>query len=129
MATIPVGEVTLISVIIAADHVDADEQQAAALQLRADRGADFTFAVGKLGLFRGAAGGEVGPEFALPRPAVDRSGNFAIDEDDALVALGHGGKEGLGDKRLLQMAPNNSVSAVRLVPSRPTRNTPSPALP
>jgi integrase/recombinase XerC len=66
MATIPVGEVTLISVSqLAADHVDADEQQAAPLELRAERGADLALGVGQLGRFGGAAGGEVGADLAL----------------------------------------------------------------
>ena len=67
MATMPVGEVTLISVIMPADHVDADEQQAAPLELRADRRANFALAVGQFGLLGGAAGGEVGSEFAFLR--------------------------------------------------------------
>ena len=67
IATMPVGEVTLISVSQPADHVDADEQQAAPLQLRAERGADFALAVGQLGRFGGAAGGEVGADFARAR--------------------------------------------------------------
>ena len=67
MATIPVGEVTLISVSMPADHVDADEQQPAPLELGPERGADLALAVGQLGRFGGAAGGEVGADFALRR--------------------------------------------------------------
>ena len=42
---------------MAADDVDADEQEAPPLELRAEGRADFAFALGKLGGVRGAAGG------------------------------------------------------------------------
>src|SRR5688500_670317 len=68
----------------AADHVDADEHQAAGLELGPHGGADLLLARGERGGFGVAALGEVGAEFALARLAVDRAGEFAVDQDDAL---------------------------------------------
>ena len=45
----------------------------------------------------GPAGGEVGADFARAGLAVDRAGDLAVDQHDALVALGHRGEEGLRD--------------------------------
>ena len=69
MATMPVGEVTLISVShLAADHVDADEQQAAPLQLGAERGADFLARASVSSVVRAvAADREVRADLALAR--------------------------------------------------------------
>ena len=83
-----------------ADHVDPDEQQAARLEFGAERRADLALAVGQLGGMRGAARGEVGADLARAGLAVDRARDLAVDQHDALVALGHRGEEGLRDIRL-----------------------------
>src|SRR3954469_10731646 len=62
-----------------ADHVDADEQQAARPELRPERGADLALRVGELGLRRRAADREVGAYLAFARNAVDRSRYLAVD--------------------------------------------------
>ena len=72
---------------IAVDHVDADEQQAALAQGRADPLADLGFAVGQFGCRRRATAHHVGSQVVGRRNAVDRAGVFAIDQDDALVAV------------------------------------------
>ena len=118
IATMPVGEVTLISVSQrAADHVDADEQQPAALELGAERGADFALGLGQLGRLRGSAEREVGADFARARAAVDRAGDLALDQHDPLVALGDLGDErlqnvGLAIGRVEQLDQRGEVGAV-----------------
>ena len=85
---------------MAADHVDADEQQAALPELGSKRRADFLLARRELGLRGRAADGKVGANFAFARDAVDRARDLAVDEHDALVALGDLGEEFLHDVRL-----------------------------
>src|SRR5687767_10151689 len=65
---------------LAADHVDADEDQTASFQLRTERGADFLLGSGQLGLRRLAANSEIGPDLALARDAVDRPRHLAVDQ-------------------------------------------------
>ena len=77
----------------AADHVDADEQQAALAQRRADGRADLALARRQLGVLRRAAAHHVGAKVVGGRHAVHRAGVFAVDQDDALVAVAHLGKE------------------------------------
>src|SRR5690349_4237722 len=72
---------------LAADHVDPDEEQSAALQLRTEHAANLLLARRQLGLRRSAADREVGADFARAGHAIDRSGDLAVDEDDALVAV------------------------------------------
>src|SRR4051812_18309246 len=83
-----------------ADHVDADEDQAAFRQLRTDRLADLEVALAERRLHRLAAYMHVGARLALGRHAVDHAGRLAVDQDDALVALAHLRKIALGDHRL-----------------------------
>src|SRR5690348_7957064 len=64
----------------AADYVDADEQEPAALELGAQRGADFLFAVGELGLPGLSADREVGANLPFARNAVDGARDLAIHE-------------------------------------------------
>src|SRR5215212_11822096 len=59
---------------LAADHVDPDEQQPAALELGPERRADFLLRLRELRRFRGPAEREVGADLAGARSAVDRSG-------------------------------------------------------
>ena len=72
-----------------ADHVDADEQQPALAQRRAEAFADVALALGQIGRLRRAAAHHVGAQIVGRRHAVDRAGKFAVDQDDALVALFH----------------------------------------
>src|SRR6266550_3889763 len=57
----------------AADHINADEQQPKALELRSKRFADFALGIGQLARFGGTAGGEVRADLAGFWPAVDGS--------------------------------------------------------
>src|SRR5690606_37655048 len=71
----------------AADHVDADEDEAAYLERRAEDVANLLLARGEFGGLGIAADREVRTEFAFAGLAVDRARDLAVDEDDALVAL------------------------------------------
>ena len=101
MATMPVGEVTLISVSHSPPITSMPTNSSpralssgpSAAQISSSRG-------GELGLRRLAADREVGADLAFARDAVDRAGDLAVDEDDALVALGDAGEEGLDHVRL-----------------------------
>src|SRR5262245_42801917 len=72
-----------------ADHVDADEKEAALLEDGPDALADFAVALGHLALLGPAADMHVGACLAFGRDAVDGADADAVDEDDALVALPH----------------------------------------
>src|SRR5258708_13330385 len=85
---------------IAADHVDADEQQAASGELRPDDLAQFPVALAERVLHRHAADMHVRTRFALGRHAVDDADGLAVDQDDALVALAHLRKVPLSDHGL-----------------------------
>ena len=61
------GDVDLGQVV--ADHVDADEDQAAFLQIGADGGADFQVARGQFDRRRRAADAQVGTDLILGRDA------------------------------------------------------------
>ena len=75
-------------------------REAAPLELGADGRANLKFAFGQLRLFRGPAGSEIRSELAFLGPAVDGARDLSVDQDNALVAISHGGKERLGDERL-----------------------------
>src|SRR5262249_5936505 len=79
------GDVYLRQVI--ADHVDAGEDEAALFQLRAEGVANVFLAVAETRGLGSAADMPVGARLAFGRHAVDGAGEFAIDQDDALVAL------------------------------------------
>src|SRR4051812_9229908 len=64
----------------AVDDVDADEEQAAPLELGSERGANLLLAVGQLGLRRRTADCEVRAYLALPGNPVDRAGHVSIDQ-------------------------------------------------
>src|SRR5450631_287173 len=85
---------------MAVDDVDADEQQSALAQRRAQRVADFALTRRKLGGLRGAAADHVGAQVIRRRNAVDRAGEFAVDQNDALVAVLDLGKKALDHPRL-----------------------------
>ena len=85
---------------IVADHIYACENQAAAFQFGTDGGADIALAFCQIGLFRLAAHMHVGARLALSRNPVDGTGEFAIHQDDALVALAHLRQVTLHDHRL-----------------------------
>ena len=75
----------------------------------------------QLGLRGRAADREVGADLALARHAVDRAGDLAVDQHDALVALGDLGKERLDDVRLAigaveQLDQRREVAAVAADP-------------
>ena len=103
----------------AADHVDADEQQATPLELGAERFANLALSVGQLSGFRRAARREVRSELALARHPVDGARHLAIDQHDALVAFGHCGEEGLGNERLFPDRPEQFRQRGQVRPVRP----------
>src|SRR5690606_34170962 len=73
---------------VVADHVQADEQQAALAQLGADDGGDLAIAVRQRLRDPAAAGGQVAAGFAgrrNPRQAIGY--RLAVDHQDALVAI------------------------------------------
>src|ERR1700710_2760935 len=82
---------------VVADHVDAGEDQAAALQFRTDRVADVLLARRQARRLGAAADMHVGARLARRRNAVDRTGELTVDQDDALVALAHFGEIALHD--------------------------------
>jgi hypothetical protein len=92
------GHVDLGEVV--ADHVDAHEEQAPLSQIGADGGADVMLARGERAFLRPAADMHVGTCVARGGHAVDGAHGLAIDEDDALVALPHGGLVALDHQRL-----------------------------
>src|SRR4029077_10400994 len=85
-----------------ADHVDADEQQAALAQRRAEPRADLALARGEVGGRRYAAAHHVGAQVVRRRHAIDRAGELAVDQNDALVAVLHRGQEFLHHPRLAE---------------------------
>src|SRR3546814_18501819 len=74
---------------VVADDVDADKDEPAFLQGRADGLADLELAARQLGLLWPPAGVHVGARLASGRHAVDGAGRAAVDEHDALVAAAH----------------------------------------
>src|SRR5258706_1428659 len=92
------GDVDLRQIV--ADHVDADENQAALGQRRADDLADLALAGGQARLLGAAADMQVGTGLAGRRHPVDRAGRHAVDQDDALVALADLRQVALDDQRL-----------------------------
>ena len=101
IATMPVGEVTLISVShwppITSIPTNSSPRRfssgPSAAQISSSRAVSSVLAAV-------AADREVGADFAFAGDAVDRAGDFAVDEHDALVALGDLGEELLDDVRL-----------------------------
>lgn len=91
MATIPVGDVTLISVSHSPPITSMPTKiSPRSFNARTERGADFLFAWREVGcLTSRTADREIGSELALTRHAVDRACHHAIDEHDTLVARGH----------------------------------------
>src|SRR5712671_6469334 len=69
------------------DDVDEDEQQTALAQLGRKRRADFALARGEVGGLRRTAAHHVGAQVVGRRYAVDGAGEFAVDQDEALVAV------------------------------------------
>ena len=102
MARMPVGEVTLISVRLPSITSMPTKIRPRRLQLRADGGADLALAGGEVGRLRGAAAHHVGADVVRRRHAVDRARRLAVDEDDALVALGDLRQEALDHPRLAE---------------------------
>jgi hypothetical protein len=96
----PVGEVTLISVITLPITSMPGEDQTAALQLRADDGAQLQIALGQVRLNRLAAHMHVGAHLAFGWHAIDRAHRLSVHQDDALVAIAHVRHEGLGHERI-----------------------------
>src|ERR1700685_898503 len=116
-ARMPVGEVTLISVkkpsITSmptkssppprrrrARAGPGSALRGARARRRAEPGADFALAVGQVGGLGHAAAYHVGAQIVGRRHPVDRAGEFAVDQNDALVAVLHRGQEFLHHPRL-----------------------------
>ena len=95
MARIPVGDVTLISVRLPSITSMPTNNNPRSRKAGRECGADFALAVGQVGGLRGAAAHHVGAQIVRRRHAVDRAGEFAVDQDDALVAVLDLGKEAL----------------------------------
>src|SRR5258708_38746824 len=74
------GDVDLGEIV--ADHVDADEQQAALGELRPDDLAQFPVALAERVLHRHAADMHVRPRLALGRHAVDEAARLAVYQGD-----------------------------------------------
>src|SRR5690606_29808293 len=73
---------------IVADHIQADEQQTPAAQLRPHFSGDPAVALGQRTGFAPAAGGEVAPGFpGLRNPRQTVGDRLAVDHQDALVAI------------------------------------------
>ena len=72
------------------------------LQGRPDAGADLLFARRQLGRLGAAADMHVGAAVVLGRHTVDGADRFAVDQDDALVALADVGQILLGDEGLAE---------------------------
>ena len=93
IARMPVGEVTLISVSqpsITSMPTNSRPRSRSAGPMVC---ADFALARRQLGFLRRAAAHHVGAQIVGRRHAVDRAGEFAVDQDDALVAVAHRGQE------------------------------------
>ena len=102
MARMPVGEVTLISVRkppITSMPTNSRPRSRSAGPMRSQisrsRG-------GQLGRLGGAAAHHVGAQIVGRRHAVDGAGEFAVDQDDALVAVLHRRQEVLDHPRLAE---------------------------
>ena len=63
------------------------------------------------------------------RHAVDRAGDLAVDQHDALVALGTAGRNACAMNGSRHVRRTVRPARARLPPSRPIRNTAAPALP
>src|SRR5690606_9471802 len=83
-----------------ADHLDADGDEAALPQGRADSGADFPLALRQFRFFRATSDMHIGARFRLGRYAVDGANRLSVDQYDALVALAHVLQVALHDERL-----------------------------
>ncbi len=102
MARMPVGEVTLISVRLPSITSMPTNSRPRSRSRRSERGADFALAIRQLGRLGRAAAHHVGAQIVRRRHAVDGAGEFAVDQDDALVAMLHLGKEALDHPGLLE---------------------------
>src|SRR5262249_9523704 len=71
----------------AADHVDADKEEPPLAQSGPEPSADFALARRQIGRLRYAAARHVRAQIVRRRNAIDRAGEFAVDQDDALVAV------------------------------------------
>ena len=85
----PVGEVTLISVRKPPITSMPTNNSPRSRNGAAEPGADFALARGEVGRLGHAAAHHVGAQIVRRRHAIDRAGKFAVDQDDALVALLH----------------------------------------
>ena len=74
---------------ITANHIDADKDKAIAFKGRGDAFADFNFALGQIRVLSDTANMHVGTHITFRRDAVNRTDRFAINKDDAFVALTH----------------------------------------
>ena len=88
----PVGLVTFTSVRRAADHVDADEVEAVALEPRLEPLDDAPVVVVERGLLRPATDVEVRTRLALGGHAHHGAERLTVEQQDALVAATHLGQ-------------------------------------
>ena len=98
MARMPVGEVTLISVRLPS-MTSMPTNNSPRSRNAGPGGADFALAIGQLGRLRGAAAHHVGAQIVRRRHPVYRAGEFAVDQDDALVAMLTSGRRSAGSPR------------------------------
>ena len=114
IALIPVGEVTLISVrwpsmtsIPAKSRPRRLSSGPMAAQISCSRARE-------LRRRRGAAAHQIGADVVFGRNPVDRAGRHAIDEDDALVALGHLRQKALDDPWLAKARREKIVKRAKI---------------
>ena len=98
----------------AVDHVDADEEKPALAQRRPEPGADLALALGEVGRLGHAAAHHVGAQIVRRRHAVDRAGELAVDQDDALVAVLHRRQEFLHHPGLAEGARKEIVKRAEI---------------
>ena len=89
MARMPVGEVTLISVRKPSITSMPTNSRPRSRRAGPRRAQISRSRVGEVGRLRHAAAHHVGAQIVRRRHAVDRAGEFAVDQDDALVAVLH----------------------------------------
>ena len=74
---------------IAVDDIDADKQQSALAQCGTDPLTDLALAGRQIGRLRCSAADHIGAQIIRGGHAIDGTGEFAVDEDDAFVAMLH----------------------------------------
>src|SRR5512139_3872988 len=78
---------------VLADDVEADEDEAVGLEARADGADELALARREVGRDDAAADVDVRADLVAARDTQDRAERLAVEQEDALVALGHGREE------------------------------------